>query len=197
MLPAELETWPQVWFEQYGGFNKGRDFRRVIIDSECIEDPLYPLPPFGVGGNMAVRTSVLREIGAFDVYLGAGTPSMGAEDTKMFSSILRMGHRSMFDPSAVTFHLHRRSVRELTRQFFGYGVGLSAYYTSLLYDDPLNLGRLLRLAPLAMRDLGMTETSLRKDGIASAFPDFLLRANHKGLVVGPFRYLKARLVMQS
>ena len=53
MVPAELETWAQVWFEQYGGFNKQRGFIPAVFSPATaqVQSPLYPLPPFGSGGS--------------------------------------------------------------------------------------------------------------------------------------------------
>ena len=62
MLPAEMKTEAQVRFEQYGGFNKGRDLMPEVLraGTETVRNPLYPLPGFGPGGNMAFRPDAVR-----------------------------------------------------------------------------------------------------------------------------------------
>ena len=57
MFPAELEFEAQVRFEQYGGFNKGRGMAPEVLraGTPSVVSPLYPLPAFGPGGNMAFQ----------------------------------------------------------------------------------------------------------------------------------------------
>ena len=193
MVPAELETWAQVWFEQYGGHNKHRGFTPAVFspDTAHAQSPLYPLPPFGTGGNMAFRASALSRIGGFDVSLGAGSRCMGAEDTRAFTDLLCSGGTVVYQPTAVTRHLHRRSVEELWRQMFGYGVGLTAFYTSLVLTRPRCFPALIRLLPRVYRDLFGSE-SLRSGELPLTFPSELRRANRRGLLVGPVSYLRAR-----
>ena len=138
VLPAELLTMPQMWFEQYGGHSKGRGYTPTEFSpaTRHIQHPLFPLPLFGSGVNMAFRISALRDIGGFDEALGAGVLTMGAEDTKMFSESLMSGATVLYRPSAVTRHFHRRDEAALERQMTGYGVGLTAYYTALLISHP-------------------------------------------------------------
>jgi len=93
MLPAELEFEAQVRFEQYGGFNKGRGMASEVLrkGSPSVVSPLYPLPPFGPGGNMAFQTESLRSVGGFDPCLGAGTRTHGCEETRALSLLLLAG----------------------------------------------------------------------------------------------------------
>jgi glycosyltransferase involved in cell wall biosynthesis len=69
-LPAELETQAQGWFEQFGGFNKGRAFNRLIhnLTTHRMPDPLYPYlaGKFGAGVNMAFKADLFRALGGFD-----------------------------------------------------------------------------------------------------------------------------------
>ena len=56
-----LETEAQIRFEQFGGFNKGRNISAEILsaDSPSVENPLYPLPAVGSGGNMAFHMKAI------------------------------------------------------------------------------------------------------------------------------------------
>jgi glycosyltransferase involved in cell wall biosynthesis len=194
MVPGELETSAQVWFEQYGGFNKHRGFVPAVFspDTARLQSPLFPLPPFGTGGNMAFRLSALARIGPFDVALGAGSPCMGGEDTRAFTELLCAGGTVVYQPTALTRHFHRRSIEELTLQMRGYGVGLTAFYTSLVLTRPRRIPELVRLVPTAFRDV-LGKESLRSGALPSDFPKELLKANRKGALVGPLRYIRARL----
>lgn len=193
VVPAELATRPQLWFEQFGGHSKGRGFQSADfgVGTGSTQSPLYPLPPFGVGANMAFRTEALRAAGGFDDALGAGTLTNGAEDTKIFTELLRAGLTTLYRPGAVTRHYHRRDLAGLRKQMQGYGSGLTAFYTSLILDDPRVIWPLLRLSRQAIRDL-TSDSSLRVSGLEDDFPAELLAANRKGMLSGPLRYLRQR-----
>lgn len=194
MLPAELRTWAQIWFEQYGGHHKHRGFQEAVFSPSTakLQSPLYPLPPFGTGGNMALDVGVLRERGGFSTALGSGTSTLGGEDTRAFSELLLRGGTVVYVPTAITYHYHRQLKRELRRQMFGYGVGLVAFYCDVIASRPASVISLLRLAPRFWRDL-FSSRSMRSGGLPRSFPSDLRWANRFGLMAGPGRYLAARL----
>jgi GT2 family glycosyltransferase len=193
IVPAELETRAQLWFEQFGGHSKGRGFTPDVFSPATAhrQSPLYPLPPFGTGANMTFRPGVIERIGGFDTALGAGTPAMGSEDTLAFTQVLVAGGTIVYQPSAVTHHYHRRDLAGLEKQMIGYGAGLTAAYTSLLLSRPGVLWPLLKLAPTALRDLTGSD-SLRVSTLRADFPRELLKANRRGMLAGPLAYLKGR-----
>lgn len=190
VVPAELASQAQVWFEDFGGHSKGRGFTSAVFDRSTArtQSPLYPLPPFGTGANMAFRPGVIERIGGFDPALGAGTPAMGSEDTLAFMEVLRRGGTVVYQPTAVVRHFHRPDIDGLRRQLVGYGVGLSAAYTSLVLHHPSVIPRLLGLVPTAVRDL-FGPHSERTATIGDDFPGELLRANLRGMLRGPVAYL--------
>jgi glycosyltransferase involved in cell wall biosynthesis len=194
VVPAELETQVQLWFEQFGGHSKGRGFTPEEFSPHTWgkQHPLYPLPPFGVGANMAFRTEALRELGGFDEALGAGKPAQGSEDTKMFTDLLRAGGTVAYHPSALTRHFHRRDLDGLRRQMRGYGSGLTAFYTASVLARPSTMVELIRLAPCALRDLYSSD-SLRVATLEDDFPRDLLAENRRGLIAGPWLYLRGRV----
>jgi glycosyltransferase involved in cell wall biosynthesis len=195
VVPAELDTPAQVWFEQFGGHSKGRGFTPQEFSPATWADqhPLYPLPPFGVGANMAFRTDALRRIGSFDEALGAGTPAKGSEDTKMISDLMRSGGCVAYWPYALTRHFHRRSLEELRLQMRGYGSGLTAFYTASIMQRPSTITTLVRLAPRALHDL-LSSDSLRVSTLEDDFPRELLAENRRGMLAGPLLYLKGRIL---
>lgn len=195
VVPGELDTPAQLMFEQFGGQTKGRGFSEWEFSPATreVQSPLYPLPVFGVGANMAFRVSVLRGLGGFDEALGAGTRSHGSEDTRVFTEILRRGGTVRYLPTPLTRHYHRRDRAGLKKQMYGYGCGLTAFYTALVVDDPAVLWPLLRLAGRALREVSST-SSLRHSTMGTEFPPDLLAANRRGMIEGPGRYLQQRLV---
>ncbi|MBS1691331.1 MAG: glycosyltransferase family 2 protein [Actinobacteria bacterium] len=191
MLPAELETPAQVNFERYGGFNKGRGMtpERLRAGTPSVPDPLYPLPGFGAGGNMAFRTAALRAVGGFDNRLGAGTLTHGGEETRALALILESGATVLHWPPAVTWHYHRRSDEALEKQFFGYSAGLTAFYMSMLMSSPAYAWRIVRFIPPGVRRVLANRGSGAPDGPPPGFPDHLLQAGRRGLLRGAWLYV--------
>lgn len=191
MLPAELETRPQILFEQYGGFNKGRGLHPEVLTrgAPSVVSPLYPLPAIGSGGNMAFRTESLRAAGGFDPALGAGTRTHGGEETKVFTSLLRSDQTVLHWPAAITWHYHRRQMDQLRKQFYGYSAGLSAFYASMIRSDPSVVWEIARLVPHGLRDLGLRDGGMKFDQLPEDFPKDLLNAGRRGLATGAFSYV--------
>jgi glycosyltransferase involved in cell wall biosynthesis len=192
MLPAELETDAQVNFERYGGFNKGRGIDSVplLAGTPSVFDPLYPLPIFGSGGNMAFRTETLHAIGGFDNRLGAGTLTRGGEDTRALSLLLENGSMILYWPPAITWHYHRRTDEALEKQFFGNSAGLTAFYMSLILTSPKYVWRILRFAPRGVKRILANRGSGQPDWPTGGVPENLLRAGRKGLLQGAWLYLR-------
>jgi glycosyltransferase involved in cell wall biosynthesis len=198
VVPAELETQAQLWFEQYGGHSKGRGFEGAVFRGGDTggQSPLYPLPAFGVGANMAFDVAALRALGGFDTALGAGTATLGGEDTLAFSQLLLGGGTVVYRPSALTRHYHRPDYHSLSRQMVGYGTGLTAYYASLLRSDWRLIAPLLRLVPAALRDTFGADSE-RLSGVPDTFPRELIRRKTWGMAIGPFAYMRARARARS
>ena len=191
VVPSRLDTRAQELFEQLGGHCKGRGFSPAIFSPEGAQSPLYPLPPFGVGANMAFRREVLARIGGFDVALGAGTPALGGGDTLALTLVLLAGYCIAYEPSALMRHYHRPDMDSLSRQLHGYGVGLTAFYTALLRHRPQVLPGLLRLVPTAVgyvRAVKVTSVLAQQDPLAG-----LRRRQRLWMLTGPVAYVKSIL----
>ncbi|WP_423919439.1 glycosyltransferase [Frigoribacterium sp. 2-23] len=172
ILPAELETPAQIWFERYyGGFSGERTFTPLRVQAdprlptflrgsrvsvrngggeELRKVAVYGVGAFGAGANMAFRASALRRVGGFDTALGTGTPARGGEDLATMISILWTGGALGYEPSAVVHHKHRRGLDELLKQLRGNGLGFTAMLTSLVLNDPRHLASLGYQLPLAV-----------------------------------------------
>lgn len=193
-LPAELETRAQEWYERYGGFNKGRGFRRAVFRAGELgrQHPLYPFPAFGAGVNMAFRTRVLRELGGFELALGPGRGKGGGEDTAMLAEILMGGWAIAYEPAAVVRHLHRRDEDVLHRQLRGYGIGLTAYLTWCVHRHPRESLGLARMTVPAIRYL-LSRGATHDGGEPPGYPSSLSTALRRGLPRGPWAYARAAL----
>ena len=186
ILPARLDTEIQERFELSGGHSKGRGFSPAVFSRQGPQSPLFPLPPFGAGGNMAFRRDALARIGGFDVAMGAGTPARASEDTLALTLVLLAGYRIAYEPAALVRHDHYPDSDGLRRQLHGYGVGLTAYYTALLRHRPGALPALVRLLPAAAGYLRGAGQSL-----PGPLPAEFRRAQLRGMLTGPAAYLRS------
>lgn len=185
-MALELETQAQIAFQRMGGFTRGLK-RKVYDRTNC--DP-YEAWHAGAGVNMAVRRSIRECIGLFDPALDAGTPALAGGDTDLFRRILQRGYRIAYDPRAVNWHRHRRSMDELRQQIFGYEVAAFAMYTKgLLFEgDP---AAVVAVAKWLKKEIPQMLRSWRnRDHGELPFTPAATRA--RGALAGPLRYLQAR-----
>jgi glycosyltransferase involved in cell wall biosynthesis len=199
VLPERLDTEAQALYEEFGGHSKGRGFTPEVFDaaSHRHQHPLYPLPAFGVGASLAFDRAALTRVGGFDVALGAGTPARAGEDTAAIADVMLDGGTFVYWPGAVMWHLHRATLPEVERQLNGYGSGLTAFYARALLRRPAHLAALAGLAPRALRDLRAnagSPDSVRTATMGADYPAALRRASARGMLAGPFRYLRSRQV---
>jgi GT2 family glycosyltransferase len=192
IFPAVIETEAQELFFQYGGHSKGRSFVSQIIDPSIpgSQSALYPLPPFGAGGNMSVRRDALVRVGGFDEALGAGTQSCGGEETGLFTQLLLTGYTIIYRPSALAWHADRAEWPELVKQMRALGTSLTAYYTSVVVREPRLILRLLALLPQGIRDVRGAPGSVRTATMSASFPSELMHSNRRGMMFGPVAYLR-------
>ena len=192
VVPAELRTEPQQWFEQHAGLAKLRGFNQEIFEPGHPQSPLYAIPPFGVGGNVAFRREVLDEIGGYDVAMGLGTPTKGADDTVAFARTLLAQHTVVYQPTALVFHYHRDTLAALRTQLHGYAVGNAATYAALISREPKLLLAALRLIPSAIKDL---RSDLRsEDSLIRArkmLPASIRRTEWRGMLEGIPAYIRS------
>ncbi len=125
VLPYELETPAQQVFERLGGFGRGfvRRWETDTVSSGRVRTVrnILGAGQFGTGANMAFRRSVFDRIGGFDPALDVGTPTGGGGDLEMFHRVLVFGETLRYEPAAIVFHEHRRTLDELTAQIRGNG----------------------------------------------------------------------------
>lgn len=189
VLPARLDTPAQDLAEQLHGFGRGRSFSPAIFSRYGPQNPLYPVPPFGLGANMAFRRAALARIGGFDVALGPGTPARAGEDTLALTMVLLAGYRIAYEPAALIRHDHRRDLDGLRRQVHGHGTGLTAYYAAIVRHRPGLLPALVRLAPTGVTYLRRANYS--SAGAPSALLKGLKRRYRRSMLRGPMAYLRS------
>jgi glycosyltransferase involved in cell wall biosynthesis len=144
VLPVELETPAQVLFEQHWGF--GRGYRLLRYDATYfrrLKRRGVPAWHVGAGANMAFRREVFDQVGLFDELLDVGAAGCSG-DSEMWYRLLASGAVCLYSPRAVAFHLHRRELRDLSRQLHHYMRGHTAALC-IQFVRHLHWGNLVRL----------------------------------------------------
>lgn len=196
LLPMELDTPPQMWFEEYGGFSRGFDRRLFDLGENqpaAADEPLFPWTTglFGTGNNFAFRTAAIREIGGFDAALGNGTPALGGVDSEILLRTILRGHTIVYEPHAVIHHAHRPDYEALRRQIHAYGAGMVACHMKTLLANPgLTLSFAGKL-PTGLRFVlgsGSSKNAQKRTG----YPRELTWLELRGMLYGPIGYARSR-----
>jgi len=204
VVPYGFATSAQMAFENGAGF--GRGFQTLYWTPHPQLDPLqgraargsegiafpYTGTEFGSGNNMAVRRDVLDRLGGFDERLGPGTPTEGGEDLDLLRRLYLAGETIVYCPHAVVSHHHRASEDELVGQMRGYGVGMGAILTKLVIRQPAHAFGLAVKIPPSLREL-LSPRSTKNVNRGADYPAAAARAEFRGYLIGPWRYLRSRL----
>ncbi|MCW3027658.1 MAG: hypothetical protein JWN81_869 [Solirubrobacterales bacterium] len=156
----------------------------------------YAAGQFGTGANCAFRASVLRMLGGFDESLGAGSRSGGGEDLDIFVRVIRAGYDLSYEPAALVWHEHRADEEQLRHQLYAYGKGLSAYLTKYVVSRQTR-GDVLRRVPHGLGHLATLRARSGDAGARSGLDHRLMLAEVRGLLTGPWSYLRARSEQDS
>jgi len=190
VLPIELETPAQVWFEQFGGFSKG--FTRQIFDigDNRPASPIFPYAAgmFGSGNNMAFHVDILRSLGGFDPSLGAGA-LVGGEDLDAFFRLILQGHTLVYEPGAIVHHLHRHDYASLRRQLSDGGV--VGYLTKYVIENPRATFSLATKIPSGIT-YALSPESPKNARKRSGYPAELTRVERMGMLRAPIWCLRSR-----
>jgi GT2 family glycosyltransferase len=138
VLPIQLETIDQRFFERYGGLGRGYEpFERDRAWFESFPRDAVPTWTLGATANAAFRASIFSDprIGLMDEALGPGMPSGVGEDTYLFYKVLRAGYTVAYEPGAYVWHKHRRDRAALKRQIYGYSKGHISYNLTTWLKD--------------------------------------------------------------
>ncbi|HEX9038839.1 MAG TPA: polysaccharide deacetylase family protein [Ktedonobacterales bacterium] len=194
VMPMELETQAQGWFEQFGGYCKaGFSARLFNLTDHRAESPLYPynLGIYGAGGSMAFKRDHLLGIGGFDPALGPATPTLGGEDLDAMLRTVLGGHTLAYAPTAIVRHPSHREIGPLRKQMRGYGLGLSSALFKTFITQPRRAPEFLARLPLGLQ-FAFGAESPHHAGKQVDYPKELTWLEMRGLVAGPFAYLRSR-----
>jgi O-antigen biosynthesis protein len=191
VVPFELETQAQQLFEDYGGFGRGFERRRVSLDRGSRDRwKQFGTGQYGTGANMAYRRELFDRIGLFDTALDVGTVTNGGGDLEMFFRVLEEGYVLVYEPSAVVRHRHRSDLANLRTQITNDGLGFAAYVIRSCLAYPHERGAFLRLGLWWLWSWNrrhLWDTWLRPGPLRD-----LVLAELRGAVQGLGRYPKSR-----
>jgi O-antigen biosynthesis protein len=186
VMPLELETRAQGLFEESGAFVEGLRPRRISLAERQPGSLLpYATGRIGAGVNMAWRNDVLTQLGYFDIALDA----CGAEDLAVFFDALCAGYEIVYQPGAIVWHQHRRTMDELRAQTLWHSTGLGAYLTRCLVKEPQRVWDLAKRIPGGLR-YGFAARSVRNRKKSESFPRDVTRQEWIGFMKGPAAYVK-------
>ena len=194
ILPRELDTRAQLLMEQFGGHTRTLEERLFDLDEHALHDALYPYAAavFGSGANSAFRVDVLRSIGGFDVCLGAGTTALGGEDLDLGVRLVVSGHRLMYSPKPLVWHVHHRDMKHLRRQLRNYGAGLTAYLTKQFVTSPEARRHFFHHGLRGLRYV-LARNSDKNARKTEDYPRSLTVLERAGMLYGPIGYLRSRV----
>ena len=199
ILSAELETPAQILFEKHdeqSGYNDTWRFTQHIFSKRKRHVHLYKIALFGAGASMAFRADLLRSIGGFDPALGTQGLVQSGEDIAAFFKVLMRGYHVVYEPASLIYHKNRREYTALCQQIYHYGIGATAYITKNLLDHPQLLLDLFTKIPYDL----LTNRSgrpLKSKQQPAMYPKELAIMARKGMLRGPFIYLKSRWVTRG
>ncbi len=193
VLPYELESRAQQFFELYGGLSRG--YERFEVKTDWFESFRFRAVPtweLGATASAAFRTTIFShpEIGLLYEALGVGMPAGCSEDTFLFYKVLKAGYTIVYEPAACVSHKHRNTMKALRKQLYNYSKGGVAYHLlTFLHDgDFRGLIRIFAELPL-IHIWRLKEWLLRR----TDYPPSLLLLEVVGNFVGPFALFRGWL----
>ncbi|MGJ5628759.1 glycosyltransferase family 2 protein [Nostoc sp. CALU 1950] len=193
VLPLELETYSQQFFENYGGL--GRGFTALEVNGDWFESfPRTAVPTWRLGAtaNAAFRTTIFShsQIGLMQETLGPGMPSGVGEDTYLFYKVLKAGYTHIYEPNAYVWHKHRKEPLALRRQLYGYSKGHVAYNLITYLQDKDLRGLIQILVGLPIYHGQQLKNWLLR---RSNYPLSLIVIEIVGNLAGPWSLWRSRL----
>lgn len=198
ILPAELETQPQFWQEEFGGYNRDGNLDQRIFNLENLrwrrqQEPLYPYTSgnFGAGANLCFSREAFMKLDGFDPAIGAGTLTIAAEDTDILFRSVISGYTVVRQPAAFLYHYQYRDYESLRKQLFSYGHGFTAHLMNCILRRPSSILDFVSMVPYTLFYL-FNSKSPKHAKKKEDFPKELATAEMKGMTVGWWAYLRSR-----
>lgn len=192
VIAYQLETQAQQMWEVKGGLSKGDQHKRFGPDFFARRRLVgVPVRLIAAGANSMIPKSVLEEVGYHDEMFGPGSLVGHGESLDICYRVLKHGYTAIYDPEAIVFHCHPRSLSSLRKKMFKYGIGDTAIHTKFFFEywDVRSLFEVLWGRPFLL--LARLAHSLI--GTYPMTPDMLI-AGYVGALLGPWIYAYARIL---
>lgn len=92
-------------------------YEKSLLDALAPLDHRHPISPYMWSAQVSVRRAVWEEVGGFD----ASFRAYGGEDTDFGLRVAALGVPFVFEPGALSYHLHEVGYRSFGRQGFDEG----------------------------------------------------------------------------
>lgn len=196
ILPLELEAPAQFWYEEYGGFSKGFNRRIFDMKENHPKTPLYPYSAgsFGSGASMAFTAAFLRSVGGFDPAFGGNSAVRCGQDIAAFFEVIIKGHKLVYKPAAILYHLNRSDYAALRKQIYNYGIALTAFLMKCILNNPGLLIDLVAKVPYGLFFI-LGNRSPKNIKKTTYYPKELTKLELQGMLYGPFAYFQSRRAM--
>lgn len=125
IIASSLETESQQIFEKHWGFNKGYEDIYYNVDFITKTSTAPKVWEIGAGANMAFRKKAIEDVNYFDERLDVGAAGCSG-DSEIWYRLLANHKTIHYNPRACVHHEHRKGLKELHKQLFGYMRGHSA-----------------------------------------------------------------------
>jgi len=141
---------------------------------------------------MAFTAAVLREIGGFDPALGGAGPSRCAQDIAHLFKLVIYGHKLVYEPASLVYHQNRREYTALCKQIYNYGIGLTAYLTKIMLENPELFPDFI-IQSLQALFLSLSVRRLKNQKKSEThYPQELSMLKLKGMLYGPLAYIQSK-----
>jgi GT2 family glycosyltransferase len=202
VLPIELETPAQIWFEYRDGYVP--QFTRQIFDmtEHRPKDRLFPYTAdrLGGGGNTALTAEFLQRVGGFDPALGGNGPARCCQDVALFFQVIVQGYQLVYTPAPLVYHHHYRDYGSLRKRTYNQGIGYTAYLTKCLLENPHLVLDFMSKVPYGLFcafNPWSPKVSRKQAHYPKELGKELGKLRWKGMMYGPFAYLRSRQLMRK
>jgi hypothetical protein len=113
----------------------------------------------------------------------------------MFFQVIMQGHKLVYEPASMLYHLHHRNYADLCKQIYYYGVNLTGQLTKNIFERPVLLLDLLSKVPYGLY-FTLSGHSSKNRYKSVHYPKELTWLELKGMFYGPLAYLQSRRTLR-
>jgi len=182
----------------YGDGGLSRGFNRFEGNRDWFRRWPHAVPAWllGATANAAFRASIFHhpEIGLLHEPLGPGMPSGVGEDTYCFYKVIKSGHTLVYEPTALAWHTHRRTMGALRRQIYNYSKGIVSFQLTTLLRE-----RDFRVLTMLARDIPKWHVARIRDRLKGLtdYPLSLQWLEIRGHLAGPWSLWRSHVRVQN